>query len=163
MGVAKVRCSACGHYIGKELVFRQLGLSNFCSESCFNARWSQKSHRKPTPPRPPTTPKDPIPSLTRGRVLSRDAYCCRFCNARYSLHLHHIYYRSQGGSNDEQNLITLCTSCHAVVHSNKPRYQPLLLGVIWMTYHRRRFSVPMFERWYERNSRVGIRRIHQWH
>lgn len=30
--------------------------------------------------------------------------------------VHHIVYRSRGGTDDPENLITLCTRCHTAVH-----------------------------------------------
>lgn len=44
-----------------------------------------------------------------------------------NLEVHHILYRSQGGGHDQENLITLCNTCHGRAHSNKKRYQPILL------------------------------------
>jgi predicted HNH restriction endonuclease len=33
------------------------------------------------------------------------------------LEVHHGQYRSQQGSDSEENLITLCTHCHKLIHS----------------------------------------------
>jgi 5-methylcytosine-specific restriction endonuclease McrA len=33
-----------------------------------------------------------------------------------NLQVHHIEFRSHGGSDSEANLITLCAPCHAAVH-----------------------------------------------
>lgn len=37
---------------------------------------------------------------------------------RFGLHVHHIRPRGRGGSNDLDNLLTLCLSHHLWVHSN---------------------------------------------
>ena len=52
-------------------------------------------------------------------VLDRDGYTCRHCNGRSRetrLHVHHITWRSRGGSDDPENLLTLCKACHDGVH-----------------------------------------------
>lgn len=51
-------------------------------------------------------------------VLHRDKYTCQICGKKHTrLEVHHIIYRSQGGTNDENNLITLCEDCHKKVHN----------------------------------------------
>ena len=42
---------------------------------------------------------------------------CAACNATENLHYHHLVPRSKGGSNKEQNLITLCIRCHGLWHN----------------------------------------------
>lgn len=50
-------------------------------------------------------------------VLHRDGYQCRECKTKKSkLYVHHIIFKSQGGTNTPDNLITLCASCHDKVH-----------------------------------------------
>ena len=56
---------------------------------------------------------------TRAFVLHRDDYTCRHCNGRSHdshLHVHHVMYRDNGGSDDPANLATLCKTCHDSVH-----------------------------------------------
>ena len=55
-------------------------------------------------------------------VLSRDNYACQCCKAKgkgVRLEVHHVVYRSQGGSDNPDNLITLCVKCHEAVHKEK--------------------------------------------
>ena len=55
-------------------------------------------------------------------VLNRDNYTCQCCKDKHKdskLEVHHIVYRSQGGSDEESNLITLCHTCHKDLHSGK--------------------------------------------
>jgi len=57
---------------------------------------------------------------TKAKVLNRDNYTCQHCKGRRKdskLDVHHIIYRSNGGSDEEDNLITLCHTCHKGVHS----------------------------------------------
>jgi 5-methylcytosine-specific restriction endonuclease McrA len=52
----------------------------------------------------------------RQRVLRRDGWRCQSCGAMSHLEVHHREFRSQSGDDAEQNLITLCTACHAILH-----------------------------------------------
>lgn len=54
----------------------------------------------------------------RMKILDRDKRRCKICgnrpdnNEHVELHLHHIIPYSEGGLTDENNLITLCHTCH---------------------------------------------------
>ena len=52
----------------------------------------------------------------RQQVLRRDVWRCQACGSMSNLEVHHVRFRSQSGSDLEENLITLCASCHAAVH-----------------------------------------------
>ena len=53
-------------------------------------------------------------------VLHRDGYQCQKCKAKNTkLHVHHIVFCSNGGTNTPNNLITLCKSCHGKLHNNE--------------------------------------------
>lgn len=59
---------------------------------------------------------------TKAMVLNRDDYTCQCCKGKhkdFKLEVHHIIFRSQGGSDEEGNLITLCHTCHKDLHSGK--------------------------------------------
>ena len=61
-------------------------------------------------------------SNTRAKVLYRDGYKCQYCKNKRKdskLDVHHIIFRSKGGSDFEENLITLCHSCHVDLHDDK--------------------------------------------
>ena len=60
------------------------------------------------------------------KIVEEEPYC-RLCGSTSYLHIHHIYYRSQGGLTIPENLIRLCDSCHKKVHSNKDHFQRTLL------------------------------------
>lgn len=56
---------------------------------------------------------------TKAYVLHRDNHTCQHCKGKSKdsrLHVHHIVFRSKNGSDDEQNLITLCKTCHGKLH-----------------------------------------------
>lgn len=53
----------------------------------------------------------------REAVLHRDNYTCQCCGRKHvRLEIHHIIFRSMGGTDDERNLITLCEICHKAIH-----------------------------------------------
>ena len=52
----------------------------------------------------------------RGQILCRDAWRCQSCGTMSNLEIHHKQFRSHSGDDSEQNLITLCITCHASVH-----------------------------------------------
>ncbi len=57
---------------------------------------------------------------TKAYVLARDNYTCQHCRGKSKdprLHVHHLVHRSQQGSNEESNLLTLCKTCHDGVHA----------------------------------------------
>lgn len=57
---------------------------------------------------------------TKAMVLNRDNYTCQYCKGKHKdskLEVHHIIFRSQGGSDEEDNLMTLCHTCHKNLHS----------------------------------------------
>ena len=61
-------------------------------------------------------------SNTKAFVLDRDSYTCQHCKGKSKdgkIEVHHIVFRSNGGSDEAENLITLCKTCHDKVHANK--------------------------------------------
>jgi len=60
----------------------------------------------------------------RRSTYDRDNYACQNCGIRggphgnIELHAHHIVPLSDGGSNNQENLVTLCKECHNAVHGN---------------------------------------------
>ena len=73
-----------------------------------------------------------VTNETYETVYLRDKGKCRLCGNDKGLHLHHIIYRSQNKHliNDVDNCIMLCVKCHLLVHSNKKKYQPILMEMI---------------------------------
>ena len=57
-------------------------------------------------------------SSRREAILHRDNYTCQCCGKKNCrLEVHHVKFRSNGGTDDEENLITLCEDCHKGVHA----------------------------------------------
>src|SRR5207244_7513401 len=53
-------------------------------------------------------------------VLTRDDHVCQHCKGQSKdrrLEVHHIVFRSQQGSDEEANLLTLCKTCHEGLHA----------------------------------------------
>lgn len=78
---------------------------------------------------PPIKPKPILPKTKldlereqylklRSQILLRDNFRCQEKGCSYYKHLevHHIIPRSKGGSDDPENLITLCQRCHDKKH-----------------------------------------------
>lgn len=67
-------------------------------------------------------------------VFARDNYTCQCCGKSKDkiLQTHHIVYRSNGGTNRADNLITVCTDCHTSENHKKG-------GVLykWQEQHRK--------------------------
>ena len=57
-------------------------------------------------------------SSRRSAIIHRDNYTCQCCGKKNCrLEVHHIKFKSNGGTDDEENLITLCEDCHKGVHA----------------------------------------------
>ena len=57
-------------------------------------------------------------SSRREAILHRDNYTCQCCGKKNCrLEVHHVKFRSNGGTDDEENLLTLCEDCHKGVHA----------------------------------------------
>lgn len=58
----------------------------------------------------------------RYRTKHLDGYACHVCGARESdgapLHVHHIVFRSNSGTNSYRNLVTLCFKHHQALHDH---------------------------------------------
>ena len=52
----------------------------------------------------------------RQQVLQRDGWKCQTCGSMWHVEVHHKEFRSQGGADSDENLITLCVSCHSELH-----------------------------------------------
>ena len=67
---------------------------------------------------------------TKAACLNRDNYTCKCCKTKKStLHVHHIIYRSNGGADTLDNLITLCEECHKKLHNGELKaFESKLIG-----------------------------------
>jgi len=59
---------------------------------------------------------------TKAYVLHRDGYKCQSGQKRKhckKLHVHHLIFKSQGGTDAPSNLLTLCEDCHDALHAGE--------------------------------------------
>jgi hypothetical protein len=74
--------------------------------------------------------KQHTPPAVRRAVLARDRHRCRVpgCTHATYLDIHHVVPRSEGGSNDPENIITLCGAHHRATHRGELVIEPSLDG-----------------------------------
>jgi hypothetical protein len=55
-----------------------------------------------------------VPTPRAHRIFARDGWRCTVpgCTSQRNLHVHHVLFRSAGGSDDDPNLTTLCAAHH---------------------------------------------------
>lgn len=145
----KVRCSFCRKYVDKNSAVRS-GIQAFCSKDHLYDYLN--SNRKNQVIKQKKKSND-LSSEDKLEIIKLDGYNCRFCNRQSGLHVHHIKYRSEGGSNDKSNLITLCYDHHDTVHSNKKRYQQLCQKIVTIReqYSHNTLTLPNLEVLIEKN------------
>ena len=68
--------------------------------------------------RPGEKNRSTIPPGLRRQAMARDGYRCRAagCSSARFLNVHHLAPREVGGTHTIENLITLCSGCHQVLH-----------------------------------------------
>lgn len=74
-------------------------------------------------------PKRKTDEQARADAISRDGGKCVECGATERLEVHHIRYKSQGGTDELDNLITLCACCHAEKHKEEPIYKLMVASL----------------------------------
>ena len=56
-------------------------------------------------------------------IGEQDVWFCEYCGVcrpiNNGLEIHHIVYRSQGGTDDIENICCLCRACHNAAHAEK--------------------------------------------
>lgn len=65
--------------------------------------------------------RHPLDPELRDKVLIRDDFKCRCCGKSFknmlpAITVHHVVQVSQGGRDEERNLITACSNCHLLIH-----------------------------------------------
>lgn len=62
---------------------------------------------------------DRVLSRNAATVRERDGHRCRICRGTHLTQVHHIRFRSQGGSHTTSNLIVVDQVCHDAIHARK--------------------------------------------
>ena len=91
-------------------------LAAACGGSSLVALRELTADARDNQPLPPGVVDRPTPDRMRQEVLVRDGRCCIHCGRRQDLWVHHMIWRSRGGSTTPANLVTLCDRCHGMVH-----------------------------------------------
>jgi len=60
-------------------------------------------------------------------VFLRDNWHCRHCNSNQNLDPHHVIYKSAGGADTLDNLITLCRACHDGIHTGRIKVEVVMV------------------------------------
>lgn len=136
MSNAKLKCKFCKEWFDSSNVVRN-GLSTYCSSDCQSKDF-YRSLQKLGQRKLATKGSDGPSDETVRAVRAADGYKCRVCGRPGELITHHVYYRSEKEArpflHQKHNLISLHNDpCHlGIVHGNKERFKPLLLGLIWL-------------------------------
>ncbi len=89
---------------------------------------------------------------TKAMVLNRDKYKCQCCKGKSKdtrLEVHHIVFRSQGGSDEAENLITLCSKCHKKLHAGliQPNFKGKTKGELSYATQMNSIRIQLFRRY----------------
>jgi hypothetical protein len=103
-----------------------VGAPALASESSGDAAADASATRAAAPASPIPRAKQSIPPAVRRAVLARDRHRCRIPGCRHTtfLDIHHLVPRSDGGSNDPANIITICSAHHRANHRGQLIIEP---------------------------------------
>lgn len=63
------------------------------------------------------------------QTIAREQPYCQLCGSTNMLVIHHVRYGACGRKTYFGNVIRLCDSCHKKVHSNKRKWQSVLIEI----------------------------------
>lgn len=113
MANSKLRCRGC-----REYYLRTEVVNGFHSDECRIAHRNRQRPRKVIAPKVPKRSATFTPALKQ-EVRERDGFRCQACGATgVPLHVHHRKLRSQGGTEQMENLVSVCDECHRFIHDN---------------------------------------------
>lgn len=84
--------------------------------------------------------KNPRWQRKRLEILERDEYECQRCHSDSTLQVHHLQYHKNHDPWDYENddLITLCDSCHNITNVNVPESE---IRNPWIIYERAKYRI----------------------
>ncbi len=106
------QCDECGKEFWRKpsQILRRGG--KFCTHRCYGL-----AKRSEFPPPAPGFYNSTYWHEIRATVLERDGSACKKCGFRgRGLHIHHIMEKRNGGGEELDNLVTLCSPCHRRTH-----------------------------------------------
>lgn len=62
------------------------------------------------------------------QIAELEVVMCQHCNKRQAADIHHIIFKSQGGSDEIENLIALCRECHDKAHGKLKKGEKKILA-----------------------------------
>lgn len=71
-----------------------------------------------------------ISQAVKKAVWERDGHCCIICGSPYAFPNAHYIRRSQGGLGVEQNVVTLCPSCHEEFDNGSGKYNEAIKNAV---------------------------------
>ena len=117
-------CGICGELVKVTPAMLKNKRMCFCSKAC-----SKESHRRSLAGRA----KSNIPRSGKMSARVRDGGKCVICGFSHVTAVHHIIPRKEGGSNDLENLVTLCPNHHYMAHAG-------LISSAFLLTHAKPFS-----------------------
>ena len=120
MGIRKVICAGCSELYSAEKTHfyrkkRCCGLES-CVES-IDKKIKHNNYMKQRRKYDNGTHRRGVEPMLRSLILNRDNHMCRVCDSSCTnLQVHHIVPVSKGGDDKITNLITLCNTCHTIIH-----------------------------------------------
>lgn len=124
-----VQCEVCGMEMLKKPSEVEMYEEHYCSIECMGERYKDRLSGDGNPRWKGGHAVDMYPSdwsTIRESILKRDGYVCQVCGMgddehidefEQGLHVHHIVPLSEGGTNENENLISLCALCHRDAHA----------------------------------------------
>jgi hypothetical protein len=83
---------------------------------------------------PPGETAGELPADVAMKVLALYGHRCAHCGRDLDVQIHHVIFRSKGGTNRISNCICLCRRCHAAVHDlTLEVFQDSLGNLYWRT------------------------------
>jgi hypothetical protein len=74
---------------------------------------------------------DPRWQKKRLEILERDQWTCQLCNEKeVTLHVHHLKYKSSPWDVSNDDLVTYCKHCHALIEFLKREYKGNMMKYI---------------------------------
>lgn len=103
----EIKCEICSKPVLVTPSMLQNRRKCFCSPEC-----AKESHRLAITGRPKNVPRS-----GKNAARIRDGGKCVICEFNHATAVHHILPRKEGGSNNMENLVTLCPNHHYMAHS----------------------------------------------